>query len=278
MKFAIATPTRNRLPDLKRCVGSVRGQAHSAVTHIVQDCLSTDGTAGWLSEQADLLWASEADSGMYDAIARAWSRADGDVLSWLNSDEQYLPGTLQAVEDAFARHPECDVVWGNVIVVNELGAPVAARREIPLRAVYLRNGFLYAYSCATFFRRKLYDEGLLELDPVYRYAADLDLYLKLLNTKVRFHHLSAYVALFGISGSNLSRHPGMIAETEAIRMKYRCLPSAALRRGVLLGRSVERAFAGAYIRTDLTYSFATDERPLYQQMQGKAIGGRYALR
>ena len=35
--FSVATPTRNALDKLKRCVGSVRGQARLALEHLVQD-------------------------------------------------------------------------------------------------------------------------------------------------------------------------------------------------------------------------------------------------
>lgn len=91
-RFSVVTPTRNSLTKLKCCVGSVRGQTGVEVEHLVHDACSTDGTVGWLSGQNDLDSVSENDSGMYDAINRGWSRASGDIVSWLNSDEQYLPG------------------------------------------------------------------------------------------------------------------------------------------------------------------------------------------
>jgi len=70
MKFSVATPTRNNLDKLRRCIGSVRGQTDIGVEHIIQDALSVDGTAAWLESQLDIDWRSEADSGMYEAINR----------------------------------------------------------------------------------------------------------------------------------------------------------------------------------------------------------------
>jgi glycosyltransferase involved in cell wall biosynthesis len=91
--FSIATPTRNALEQLKRCVGSVRGQKSVSYEHLVQDAMSSDGTPQWLSAQSDIAAVSENDSGMYDAINRSWNRSRGKILSWLNSDEQsLLPG------------------------------------------------------------------------------------------------------------------------------------------------------------------------------------------
>ena len=43
---------------------------------------------------------------MYDAINRGLRRASGEILAYLNCDEQYLPGALQEVAAFFEKHPE----------------------------------------------------------------------------------------------------------------------------------------------------------------------------
>ena len=63
IRFSIATPARNSLGKLKRCVGSVRGQSDVALEHIIQDAQSSDGTPEWLARQADLRAVSERDDG-----------------------------------------------------------------------------------------------------------------------------------------------------------------------------------------------------------------------
>ena len=87
MKFSIVTPVMNGMPQIRRCVGSVRGQKEAGCEHIIQDGGSSDGTVEWLKTQPHLRVCAEADMGMYDAINRGWSRAAGEVLSWLNADE-----------------------------------------------------------------------------------------------------------------------------------------------------------------------------------------------
>lgn len=141
VSFSIATPTRNSLDRLRRCVGSVRGQRGVTLEHLVHDARSEDGTPAWLAAQAGLLGISEADGGMYDAINRAWARSTGKFLSWLNSDEQYLLGTLAKVEAFFDAHPDVDVVFGNYIVADAQGRPVALRREIPFRRITQSTAF-----------------------------------------------------------------------------------------------------------------------------------------
>lgn len=274
-RFSIATPTRDALVSLKRCVGSVRGQAGASHEHLVQDAASSDGTPEWLRRQPDLGGASEPDEGMYDAIERAWCRARGEVLSWLNADEQYLPGTLAAVDAAFRAMPEVDVVWGNSIVVSGDGAPIAGRREIGLRRIYVANSFLNASSCTMFFRRRLRDAGVLVFDRRFRYAADMELVLRLLAGGARFHHLPVYLALYGFHGGNLSLRPEIDGEVAEIARHYGGFRSAMARSAVLAARRVERLLHGCYRREDLHYRFALDERPSYRDVVAKGVGGRY---
>lgn len=278
MKFSIVTPTRNALDKLRRCVGSVRGQRGVEVQHILQDACSSDGTPAWLAAQPDLDWRSEADGGMYDAINRGWARADGAVLSWLNSDEQYLPGTLEMVARAFEADPELDFLYGDALVVDGKGALIAARREIRLSRTYIANGFLNAFSCTTFFRRRLLERGVLQLDTTYRYAADMDLILRLLASGARYTKLDAYLSAFMLDGGNLSCHPGMLTETSEIQLKHGALRLAPLRKLVTGGRYVERLLGGSYRKVDVEYSFAEDEHPNYRRITGKQISGSYRTR
>lgn len=279
--FSIATPTRNALPKLRRCIGSVRGQTGVGFEHLVQDAVSTDGSPDWLQAHAArdvrLQPRSEADAGMYDAINRAWSRSSGQILSWLNADEQLLPGALTAVQQHFDRHPEVDAVFADYLVVDGEGRAVAARREIPLRRFYVTNTFLYAQSCTLFYRRHLWESGLLRLDDRLRYAADKDLVLRLLAHGVRFAHLPRTLALFGIDGSNLSTHAGMLQEAEAVRLAhggFRWRPARAL---AYAGRRLERLWCGAYRRSSVEYPYAIDENPTYSVFRASRLGGRYSL-
>lgn len=278
--FSVATPTRNALDKLRRCVGSVRGQG-VAFEHLVQDALSTDGSPRWLAAQAAAMPAlrpvSAADDGMYDAIDKAWARSRGRYLSWLNADEQYLPGTLARVHDYFERHPGVDAVFGDYLVVDAEGRAVALRREIPLRRFYVANTFLYAQSCTMFFRRALWDRGALRLDSRLRYAADKDLVLRLMGGGTRFAHLPEVLALFGIDGSNLSTHPQMAREAETVRLRHGGLRWRPLRAVAYAGRRIERLLRGAYGGADLSYRYALDETPHYADFHAAGVGGRYTL-
>jgi glycosyltransferase involved in cell wall biosynthesis len=277
IRFSIATPTRNSLDKLQRCVGSVRGQLEVTLEHLIQDAQSSDGTPEWLLQQVGLQAVSEADAGMYDAINRAWSRSKGDFLSWLNSDEQYLPGTLAKVQAAFDANPEVDVIFGNYIVADSQGRPVALRREIPFRRIYVANSFLNMQSATIFYRRKLWDSGLLRLNSQYRYAADKDLIMRIAASGAVIKHIPEYLSVFGIDGTNLSTHPQMKHEAEVIRLAFGGFRSKVLRQLILIGRRIERLLNGGYRSETICFRYAVDETPRYADVVASNMGGRYSL-
>lgn len=275
--FSVVTPTLNGGSRLRACVGSIRGQVGIAVEHIIQDGGSTDGSAAWAAEQPDLRVESGSDGGMYDALNRGFSRASGDIVSWLNSDEQYPPGTLRAVADRFEADPEIDFVYGDAILVAPGGEPLAARREIPLRLPYLLNGPTYAISCTLFFRRRLLDRGLLTFDPTYKIVGDTDVVLRLLRNRCKAAKVDRYIGLFGITGHNLSTHPGFAAEAERVRGEHGAFRSEWLRRAVLAGRLAEKLLRGSYRSVALDYEFALDEVPNWRRVHAPRVGWRWTF-
>ena len=271
MKVSIITPVHNGMPSLKRCIGSVRGQHGLEKEHIIQDAISCDGTSEWLRSQTDLHTFTEADNGMYDAINRGWARATGDIICWLNHDEQHLPGAYEHVARVFHEHEDVDAIFGDTIIVDGAGRPLAARREIPLRRFYVVNGFLYSLSCSLFFRRGLLDEGALRFDTHYRFAGDADLMIRLLDAGKKVLHIDRYLGLFGVDGTNLSLNPNMEAEKEQLRVRHGGLPSV-LCRFAMCCRYFERMLSGCYARQTISYNFSTDETPHYHYIEDVRIG------
>src|SRR5882757_1252682 len=130
MKFSIITPSFRNSNWLKLCIASVADQQTVDVEHIVQDACSDDGTQEWLAADPRVRAFFEKDAGMYDAINRGLRRAGGDILAYLNCDEQYLPGALARVAEFFAQHPEIDVLFGDALLVDRRGAPLSYRRMV----------------------------------------------------------------------------------------------------------------------------------------------------
>jgi len=134
MRFSIITPSYRNSDWLKLCIASVADQEGIELEHIVQDSCSDDGTQDWLVKDPRVKAYIEKDSGMYDAVNRGLRRASGEILAYLNCDEQYLPGALRAVSGFFEAHPEIDVLFGDVVMVDAKGGYARHRKmQVPAR-------------------------------------------------------------------------------------------------------------------------------------------------
>ena len=130
MQCSIITPSFRSSRWLRLCLPSVADQC-APHEHIVQDAGSDDGTLDWLPRDPRVRAYVEKDRGMYDAVNRGYRRAAGEILSYLNCDEQYLPGALDKVRGYFQAHPEVDVLFGDCLVVNADGSYRCERRQRP---------------------------------------------------------------------------------------------------------------------------------------------------
>lgn len=117
IKISIITPSYQQAAYLEQTIQSVLDQGYANLEYIVIDGGSTDGSLEILQRFSDSLtyWVSEPDNGQTHAINKGLTRATGDVLAYLNSDDLLLPGSLQYVADSFSSHSEVKWLCGSVI-------------------------------------------------------------------------------------------------------------------------------------------------------------------
>jgi len=203
INVSVVTPSLNMKSYLERCAASVADQEGVRVEHLIMDGGSRDGTVEWLAGQPGLVGEVRSDNGMYDAINRGFLRARGPIIAHLNCDEQYLQGTLATVMRYFDAHPEVDVLFGDALTVRPDGSLVAYRKTIRPFKPLLSVPPLYAFTAATFFRRKLVDNGVL-YDPDYKDIADMVWFVRLARDGYRLAHIRQYFAAFTVTGNNRS--------------------------------------------------------------------------
>ena len=200
--FSIVTPSFNNRQYLPLCFNSISDQ-NIDHEHIVIDGISSDGTIGWLKSRTDVISIIEEDEGMYDAINKGIQLAKGDIISYLNCDEQYLPGTLQKVADYFGCHPKVDLLFGNTLIIHPDGRLLSYRKSFVPRWQYVWGSFLYVYTSSMFVRRRVFESGL-RFDKRWKAAGDADFVVRALRNRFSARHLSQYFSTFMITGANLS--------------------------------------------------------------------------
>src|SRR5262245_32218016 len=176
--FSIVTPVYNSVRYLEATLDSV---ARLTVTHehIVVDGGSTDGTVALLDGRDDptLTWVSEPDRGQTHAVNKGFERARGEILGWLNADDEYVPEAVdRAVEQLLAR-ADLDAVFGGMDITDDEGR--VRRQYRPAAFSWRRYLWLgdYLPTPTIIFRRRLVERNGL-LNESYVDAADYDFFLR----------------------------------------------------------------------------------------------------
>ena len=223
MNFSIITPSYRNSAWLRLCIASVADQTGVTFEHIVQDSCSDDDTKNWLPNERRVKAFIEKDSGMYDAVNRGFRRAQGDILAYLNCDEQYLPGALKLVRDFFEANPNVEALFADAIVTDADGRYICHRPAlVPGEySMWVRFPIL---TCATFVRRHVVQEKQFFFDPQWRDLGDFFWVREMRVRGVRMEVLPELTSVFMDTGDNMSQKANAVRERG---LKWRMAPAMA---------------------------------------------------
>ena len=206
LTFSIVTPSFRNSEWLKLCIASVADQEGVKLEHIVQDSCSDDGTQDWLPHDPRVKAFIEKDAGMYDAVNRGYRRATGDILAYLNCDEQYLPGALAAVGKIFEENPHVEVLLAGSIVTDGDGKYICHRHSMvpTLNQIWFRFPTL---TSSIFIRRQVVAERGVFFDTKWRDLGDLHWIIALMKNNVPIAHSNTFTSAFADTGENMNLKP-----------------------------------------------------------------------
>lgn len=200
-KISIITVNYNNAEGIRETIDSVVKQTSKEVEYIIIDGGSTDGSVEVIKEYSDKIyfWVSEKDNGIYNAMNKGISHANGEYLLFLNSGDCLHSTTT--IDDFLALNPKDDILTGKEMAKdNKLIIPNESDR--PLTFSFLFRRALRHQS--TFIRRSLFDEHLY--DEHYRIASDHKFFLQtLIIDNHSFSYIPMVVSEFdttGISNKN----------------------------------------------------------------------------
>ena len=204
-RVTIVTPSYNQAGFLEETLRSVLLQNYPNLDYIVMDGGSKDGSVDIIRKYEKHLsyWTSEKDGGASDAIARGFERATGSIMAYLNSDDPYLPGAIQAIVRVFQEQPRCNVVFGNTYWTGPEGNVLAERRQTPFWPASYLYGGTDLQQPSTFWRRNLYLKAG-GMDPSYTFAFDTDLFCRFIACQAEFRHLKRFLSCFRIHAESKS--------------------------------------------------------------------------
>ena len=179
-RISIIVPSYNQGNYISETLASVVNQQYPNLELIVVDGGSADNSVDMIRkyEKNIAWWVSEKDKGQSDAINKGFSKATGEIISWINSDDLLLSGALQNAAIHFSRLPDSTgLIHGGTILFDE-------KKQLETRFEYLfpspesyMSGMVFSQSAA-FFKKKYLDKvGFLNND--LHYGMDYDLFMRL---------------------------------------------------------------------------------------------------
>lgn len=244
---SIITPAWNAGDYIDETIASVRAQTFTDWEWLVVDDGSTDDTIARIERAAAadsrIRLLHQAHAGPSAARTLAMSSAGSAFFTFLDSDDVWLPGFLQAQLDVFARHPGTSLVTGNGWYLGGPldGQPLApvgeSSFELPVTRIVEDERSIFIM---TVFRRDVFD-AIGGLDPTQWTSEDYDFWLRAAMAGFVVRRNPRPLGYYRVRGDSLSRNRvrmiGGILETLR-KAAGRCDPDTPL--GHVISRQIAR--------------------------------------
>lgn len=171
----IITVVFNGEKYLEKTIQSVINQNYSNIEYIVIDGGSSDRTINIIKKHEDVIsfWKSEQDAGIYDAMNKGLSLANGDWLNFMNAGDQFA--SHKSIANFMERSSdEKSLVFSDILLVDSDGS----ERKIVQNG--LKKYFFYRNIChqSVFYNHKKLKK-LMYYNLKYKVAADFDLLMRI---------------------------------------------------------------------------------------------------
>jgi len=186
LKVSIVTVNLNNLPGLISTVKSIRSQSAQCFEHIIIDGGSTDGAVDFLRSISDLdtRWASEPDTGVFDAMNKGAALARGEYIYFLNSGDRFVDSdVLASIENELQQDRR--IVCGSVRTTRdgEFAGFADLGRWLPHQGAFVRTDIQKEFPFDTRLRifgdldfwMRLQAAGLFEPVRVERVIAEMEM-------------------------------------------------------------------------------------------------------
>jgi glycosyltransferase involved in cell wall biosynthesis len=243
--ISIVTPSYNQGAFLAETIESVISQEGDfSIDYIIVDGGSSDNSVDIIRHYDALLkkgewpvkclgitfrWLSEKDKGQTDALMKGFRMAKGGVFAWLNSDDTYLPGTLQTAADFLRDNPDIGLLYGDAHYCDTAGAIIGRYRteEFDLNTL---ASFNFICQPSAFFRKDVFD-AVAGLDESLHFAMDYDLWIRI-GKRFTCRYLPQFLSKYRLHEASKTVRDESLFENgeEALRLAIKHFDRAPLTR------------------------------------------------
>jgi glycosyltransferase involved in cell wall biosynthesis len=206
-KISVITSCFNHAPFIRETIESILSQNYPDLEYIVIDGGSTDGSAEIIREYESRLsyFVSEPDRGHGHALNKGFEKSTGEIMAWLNSDDKYMPKSLQTVADIFDQHQDVEWLTGTNGWWNDRGVMIRAANNYKNAADFIRGDFAWIQQESTFWRRSLWEKSGAWINETYKFMVDGELWTKFF-LYAELYHAHCILSGYRSHGDNRALH------------------------------------------------------------------------
>jgi glycosyltransferase involved in cell wall biosynthesis len=211
--ISVIMPTYNQAQYISEAIQSVLGQTYPEFELVVVDDGSIDETPNILAGLQDprLRVIRQPNAGLSAARNTGIRESSAPLVTFLDSDDYFLPDKLEVLSRFLEEHSEIDLVAGRVRYIDPMGSTIPGSEIAPaqLSLSELLRGNPICVS-GVLMKRKCFESAGV-FDETLRACEDWDLWLRLLVQGCQMASVDHYVAAYRI-------HPGqMTSQSERMR-------------------------------------------------------------
>ena len=176
---SIITVVFNGEMHLEQTIQSVINQDYENIEYIIVDGKSNDGTIDIINKYQEniTIWISEEDDGLYDAMNKGISLANGEIVGIINADDFYNKQAVSIAVRALMGNEGFEIFFGKLNRIYQSSANKII--DIPIPESINKNRINVVHP-TVFMKKSLYSRK--NFDTTLKIAADLDLLLSVCST------------------------------------------------------------------------------------------------
>jgi len=225
IKFSIVTITFNSARTLGQTIESILAQKYRPIQYIIQDGISTDATLSivekyrdrFINEDIELIVTSEEDEGISDAFNKGISKADGDIVGIINSDDKLFDSALEQIAGAYKR--QIAVYYGDCVIFNDQNTEEYIASPAFSKNPNLLDRKMPFYHPSCFISRETYNKyGVYDKD--IELCMDRELLLRIYKAGGEFFYIQKPLAYYREGGANQINYEKCSRENMEISIRY----------------------------------------------------------
>lgn len=217
--ISIITVCYNSEKTIRNTLDSVLNQSYDNYEYIIVDGMSTDSTLQIIDEYKErfkekLVFISEKDNGIYDAMNKGIKLAKGSIIGIINSDDWYEENAFEKIRSNF-NSSEMQVIYGmQRLIKNENEFEVVIKNH-----EFIEERMITHPTC--FISKRIYEKyGMYNLD--YKISADYEFMLRIRDKKdITYTKVYDIIANFRVGGASSTENG--LRETAKIKYIYNLL-------------------------------------------------------